>query len=203
MIALAVSYGQLDEEGGRQKAAGGGQRTEVSRSGPPKGWPSAIGDRLFPGAIARYARFADYHIVLGERLKELTKTVNALGGADTRSLGYTDTGPILERDLAQRAGLGFIGKHTNLIRRSLGSVARQVGHVPVPAGREPTVQGSGGLRRGGRGETTRVKPQRPRPITNGLFHAHNPVGWSRNTHGTLNREERCCASAFTPNVSVA
>ena len=47
--------------------------------------------------------------------------VNELGGAGTRSLWYVDTGPLLERDLAQRAGLGFIGKHTNLISRRLGN----------------------------------------------------------------------------------
>jgi epoxyqueuosine reductase len=47
--------------------------------------------------------------------------VDALGGAGTRSLGYIDTGPVLERDLAQRAGVGFAGKHTNLISRDLGN----------------------------------------------------------------------------------
>ena len=73
------------------------------------------------GIVARYARFTDYHDVLGERLKELAAFVNQLGGPDTRSLWYVDTGPLLERDLAQRAGLGFIGKHTNLISRQLGN----------------------------------------------------------------------------------
>ena len=73
------------------------------------------------GFIARYARYADYHEVLGERLKPLTQFVNELGGPGTRSLWYVDTGPLLERDLAQRAGLGFIGKHTNLISRQLGN----------------------------------------------------------------------------------
>jgi epoxyqueuosine reductase len=72
-------------------------------------------------AIARYARFTDYHNVIGERLKLLTDFVNELGGKSTRSLWYVDTGPFLERDLAQRAGLGFIGKHTNLISRKLGN----------------------------------------------------------------------------------
>jgi epoxyqueuosine reductase len=73
------------------------------------------------GFVARYARHADYHDVLGKRLKALTESVNQLGGADTRSLWYVDTGPILERDFAQRAGLGFIGKHTNLISRRHGN----------------------------------------------------------------------------------
>ncbi len=73
------------------------------------------------GLIARYARYADYHDIIGERLKELALLVNELGGSETKSLWYVDTGPLLERDLARRAGLGFIGKHTNLISRNLGN----------------------------------------------------------------------------------
>jgi len=73
------------------------------------------------GEIARYARYPDYHDILADKLKTLTAFINELGGADTRSLWYVDTGPILERDLAQRAGLGFVGKHTNLISRTLGN----------------------------------------------------------------------------------
>ena len=73
------------------------------------------------GVVARYARFDDYHDILGERLKSLTQYVNELGGGQGRSLWYVDTGPILERDFAQRAGIGFIGKHTNLISRQFGN----------------------------------------------------------------------------------
>ena len=73
------------------------------------------------GLIARYARFTDYHDILAERLKSLTASVNEFGGESTRSLWYVDTGPILERDFAQRAGLGFVGKHTNVISRKLGN----------------------------------------------------------------------------------
>ena len=47
--------------------------------------------------------------------------MDQLAGAETRSLWYVDTGPLLERDLAQRAGVGFAGKHTNLISRKLGN----------------------------------------------------------------------------------
>jgi epoxyqueuosine reductase len=77
--------------------------------------------RKLQGIIARYARHNDYHDVLAEPLKILTAFINELGGEGTRSLWYVDTGPFLERDLAQRAGLGFIGKHTNLISRKLGN----------------------------------------------------------------------------------
>lgn len=77
-----------------------------------------------PGAIARYARHLDYHDVIAEPLKRLTTFINELLGEEPRSkasLWYTDTGPILERDAAQRAGVGFVGKHTNLISRQNGN----------------------------------------------------------------------------------
>jgi epoxyqueuosine reductase len=72
------------------------------------------------GPIARYARFArDYHDVLREKLQKLAEFLRELGAQHAKI--YVDTGPILERDLAQRAGIGFIGKHTNLISRKLGN----------------------------------------------------------------------------------
>jgi epoxyqueuosine reductase len=51
----------------------------------------------------------------------LAAYINQLGGNQVRSIWYVDTGPVLERDFAQRAGLGFAGKHTNLISRRLGN----------------------------------------------------------------------------------
>jgi epoxyqueuosine reductase len=73
------------------------------------------------GVVARYARFDDYHDILGERLKMLTGFIDSVTDRKARSLWYVDTGPILERDFAQRAGIGFVGKHTNLISRKLGN----------------------------------------------------------------------------------
>ena len=73
------------------------------------------------GQIARYARFTDYHDVLGQRLKSLAAFIDQLGGDGTRSLWYVDTGPVLEREVAERAGIGFIGKHTNVISRKSGN----------------------------------------------------------------------------------
>jgi epoxyqueuosine reductase len=73
------------------------------------------------GIVARYARFADYHDVLGERLKILVNFIDQVADRKVRSLWHVDTGPVLERDFARRAGLGFVGKHTNLISRRLGN----------------------------------------------------------------------------------
>lgn len=73
------------------------------------------------GVVARYAQFADYHDVLAGKLQQLADFVTGRGGPGARSVWYVDTGPILERDLAQRAGLGFVGKHTSLISRELGN----------------------------------------------------------------------------------
>ncbi len=82
---------------------------------------SSSGGTEASGRIARYARYADYHDVLAERLKSLTGFLDQAAAVESRSLWYVDTGPLLERELAQRAGLGFIGKHTNLISRRLGN----------------------------------------------------------------------------------
>ncbi len=98
-----------------------GARTVICLAAAYPGVRGSGGVQLGTGAIARYARFTDYHDVLAAPLKQLTEFVNQSGGSATRSLWYVDTGPLLERDLAQRAGLGFAGKHTNLISRKLGN----------------------------------------------------------------------------------
>jgi len=80
------------------------------------------GDHDRTGRIARYGwGTRDYHNVMSEKLEQLSESITEIGGPGIRCLGYVDTGPILERDLAQRAGIGFIGKHTNLISRQLGN----------------------------------------------------------------------------------
>ena len=73
------------------------------------------------GPVARYARGDDYHDVMVAKLRDLHDHIRALAGHDVRGKAYVDTGPILERDLARQAGLGWFGKNTMLINPRRGS----------------------------------------------------------------------------------
>ena len=79
------------------------------------------GGRQASGPIARYARGDDYHDVMRGRLDRLHQWIDEQVGRPVRGRSYVDTGPILERDLARRAGLGWFGKNTNLINPERGS----------------------------------------------------------------------------------
>ena len=71
--------------------------------------------------IASYALGDDYHDIIPPRLKLIVEFIEEQVGHPIPNRYYTDTGPILERDLAQRAGLGWIGKNTLLINPKAGS----------------------------------------------------------------------------------
>ena len=99
-------------------------------SPPPAGRPAAA-------AVARYARRADYHRVIRSRLVRLGRFLaERAPGASWRPA--VDTAPLLEKELAQRAGLGWIGKNTCLVNRTFGSelllgeVVTDVGLPPDP-----------------------------------------------------------------------
>jgi epoxyqueuosine reductase len=81
----------------------------------------SYGGREPAGPVARYARGADYHDIMLEQLQALHWWIADAAGRDVPGKAYVDTGPILERDLARRAGLGWFGKNTNLVNPSLGS----------------------------------------------------------------------------------
>jgi epoxyqueuosine reductase len=73
------------------------------------------------GPVARYARGDDYHDVMLERLARLHRWIESHLGRAVTGKPYVDTGPLLERDLARRAGLGWFGKNTTLIHPRAGS----------------------------------------------------------------------------------
>ncbi|HUO87070.1 MAG TPA: tRNA epoxyqueuosine(34) reductase QueG [Thermoanaerobaculia bacterium] len=99
VLCVALVYHPLAGEGDDEQA-------------PPEGdlWPR----------VARYARGRDYHNLMGKRLAKLARRLRTtFPGEDARA--YVDTGPVLERELAARAGLGVAGKNTCLLSRDDGS----------------------------------------------------------------------------------
>jgi epoxyqueuosine reductase len=103
VVAVALSYNATVSHEGPDN-------TPVVASSPDD-WQS----------VARYARGRDYHDVMRPGLVELGEFIREAAGADVRCRVAVDTSAVLERDLAARAGLGWIGKNTNLLTSSLGS----------------------------------------------------------------------------------
>ena len=112
-------------------------RTSDRRADPQALWPQArsvicVGvnygpaepalaglSRVGSANISVYARSRDYHKVLGKRLKALGRWLSDTHACEVKV--FVDTAPVMEKPLAQRAGLGWIGKHTNLVSRRFGS----------------------------------------------------------------------------------
>jgi epoxyqueuosine reductase len=100
------------------------------------GWANPRAAPRGPSArVAQYAWSTDYHYILGPRLEQLAAAIDDLiPGSQSRT--FVDAGPVPERDLAQRAGLGWIGKNTMLIDPAIGSFTF-IGTVLTDAELEP------------------------------------------------------------------
>jgi epoxyqueuosine reductase len=85
----------------------------------PEGDPRDNLARPEIGNISVYARHRDYHDVIKGKLKEIAQKFAARTGAEVKV--FVDTAPVMEKPLAAKAGLGWQGKHTNLVSRDLGS----------------------------------------------------------------------------------
>jgi epoxyqueuosine reductase len=99
IIMLGLNYGQYDHDEG--------------------GGPLAILKRRDRGAISVYAQGSDYHEIIKPRLKALARWLIAQAGGDVKV--FVDTAAVMEKPLAAAAGLGWQGKHTNLVSRQFGS----------------------------------------------------------------------------------
>jgi len=86
----------------------------------PGGDPDPPAADPLAGFVARYARGDDYHVVMGRRLARLEELIEGLAPGH-RALAYVDTGPILERLWAARAGVGWVGKNALILNREMGS----------------------------------------------------------------------------------
>ena len=85
----------------------------------PEGDPLALADRPDRGRISVYAQGADYHDVVKKALKRVARWLAEAAGAGVKV--FVDTAPVMEKPLAEAAGLGWQGKHTNLVSRAHGS----------------------------------------------------------------------------------
>ncbi len=96
--------------------------------------PARHTERGTTGKISRYAWGGDYHEVLKEKLYRLYQWLDVrVGGIHGRA--FTDSAPVLDKAWAQRSGLGWQGKHTNLISREMGSfffIGELIVDVPLP-----------------------------------------------------------------------
>jgi epoxyqueuosine reductase len=124
-------------EAGRHGEMGWMEDTLARRSHPTAMWPDAksavvvglnygpdrdpleILDRRDEAAISVYAQNRDYHDLIKKRLKRLARTFHQETGAAVKV--FVDTAPLMEKPLAQTSGLGWQGKHTNLVSRQWGS----------------------------------------------------------------------------------
>ena len=90
----------------------------------PEADPLPLLNEVEQGVISVYARHRDYHDVIKGRLKTLAIKLGALASRkdkDCEVKVFVDTAPVMEKPLAQKAGLGWQGKHTNLVSRKSGS----------------------------------------------------------------------------------
>src|SRR5262249_52655840 len=92
-----------------------------AEEGAPDDGRTAVRPTVIPARIARYAQGrADYHDVIRDKLRALAAYLQR-EAPGTRARGIVDTAPLLERDFARLAGLGWFGKNTMLINQRLGS----------------------------------------------------------------------------------
>jgi epoxyqueuosine reductase len=126
LIVVGVSYRTVEpdsDEASTQSSVRSPESSPGSGSGPgPQPWPGPGCSPASPpgGRVARYAWGSDYHGVLKSRLGLLAKFLSDHVSCEVRSRIFVDSGPLVERDAAMRAGLGFRGKNTNLLT-SIGS----------------------------------------------------------------------------------
>lgn len=82
--------------------------------------PHQYSDEKANGKVSRYAWGKDYHLIIWSLLDELESELKKIDPS-FKSISYVDTGPVMDKAWAVRAGIGWLGKHTNVINREIGS----------------------------------------------------------------------------------
>ena len=138
IICLGLSYIPGEDsrfrgnDGGKSGNDGGGRRNDGQVDGALEPPP------LISGKVARYARLRDYHRVMKRRMRALVRELSDSLEKQVSARWYVDDGPMLDRAAANRAGLGWFGKNTNILTPShgswvfLGQVITDLGLAPDP-----------------------------------------------------------------------
>ena len=122
-MAYLATPAHVDARGDLRALLGGAKALIAVALAYDRGAPAAPPGELvrLAGKIARYARGEDYHLVMRDRLVALADRVAAALGRPVATRPCVDSAPVLEREWAERGGLGFIAKNTMLIAPGLGS----------------------------------------------------------------------------------
>ncbi len=120
IICLGLSYlGDDWPEGpstGPGQTVGGSRRRDLDSS-----FRGNDGDKAGVGRVARYAWVRDYHRVMKRRMREFVRGLERELGSTVAARWYVDDGPMLDRAAANRAGIGWFGKNTNILTPQFGS----------------------------------------------------------------------------------
>jgi epoxyqueuosine reductase len=122
VVADRLAHPLPPGEGGERSDPGEGatdHRTSRNRGYPLPALPRA-GTAPVTGRVARYAQVSDYHKVMKKRLQAMCDAMRKRWAGESFR-ACVDTAPLLEREHAQRAGIGWVGKHTLMLNRELGS----------------------------------------------------------------------------------
>lgn len=124
IIVVALSYLPSEELSAEDIPSTGelsDLENEVHSEVASEGTLDEIENGDWVGKIARYARWTDYHQVMKTKLQELAVGISNISGHETRARVFVDDGALLERAVAERAGLGWFGKNTNILTQTHGS----------------------------------------------------------------------------------
>ena len=115
VICLGLSYWS-DDNSGDEPPSTGSERSSLVGSPATK-----ASSRPGAGRVARYAWVRDYHRVMKRRMREFVRSLERELGSEVAARWYVDDGPMLDRAAANRAGVGWFGKNTNILTPQFGS----------------------------------------------------------------------------------
>lgn len=118
VIVLGVNYYSAARNS--HLGTGSARRQVLFETNAEKPVPARTGTDILAGRVARYAWGKDYHQVIAKRLELLKEKIKQEAGEEVKFDSLVDTKPVLERSYAQKAGLGFIGKQTQLLSLEFG-----------------------------------------------------------------------------------